>query len=78
MNLDQLKKDIVEFEAYMEHIKNEQVSFPLDNLSSAVVQKDLLIPTGNIIVPYSLATYDNFCEVYVKGKKYLLNTSSPS
>ncbi len=77
MNLDQLKQDIADFEAFKESIDRQQVTFPLDKKSIDVVHKDVLVPTGNIIIPYNLATYDTAVEITVADKKYLIESTLP-
>jgi hypothetical protein len=75
-DIEQLKKDIQDFEIFKESILRQQVTFPLDKKSIDVVHKDVVVPTGNVIIPYSLATYDEQVEIEVYGKRYLIDTSS--
>lgn len=76
-NLEQLKKDIAEFESFKNNLDRQQVTFPLDKKSQDVIHKDTLVPTGKVIVPYSDATYDESIEITVNDKRYLLETSKP-
>lgn len=74
--LDQLKKDIQEFEEFKNAIDRQQLIFPLDKKSIDVVQKDVLVPTGNVVVPFSLVSYNDAIEVKIRDKKYLIDTTS--
>ncbi len=74
--IEQIKKDIAEFEKYMQKIETKQVSFPLDAQSQKVIHKDLPVPTGAIAAPYTLITFDRLLDVGVNGKRYYLLTSS--
>lgn len=78
MNIEQLKKDIMEFESFKESLDRQQLTFPLDKKSYDVVHKDAIVPTGNVVEPYSLVTFDEAIEMIVKDKKYLLETSTLS
>ncbi len=78
MNLDQLKKDIQEFEDFKNAIDRQQLTFPLDTKSLDVVQKDLIVPTGEVLL--AAQDPDGFTadsqEVDINGKKYFLQLSS--
>lgn len=76
-DIEQIQKDIMEFEIFKESIDRQQVTFPLDKKSIDVVHKDVVVPTGYVIVPFSLATYNDGVEVEVYGKKYILTMSAP-
>ena len=74
--IGQLKRDIAEFEAFRQSIDRQQLTFPLDKKSYDVVHKDVLVPTGNVLIPYFLVNYDDAIEIIVKGKKYLIDATS--
>ena len=76
MELDQIKKDIAEFEEFKKSIDRQQLTFPLDSRSIGVMHEDLMIPTGNIIYPYIDGPITpgslNSQEATVNGKRFLL------
>ncbi len=74
--IEDLIKQVDEFEAFTKEIDRQQLTFPLDKKSIDVVHKDVVVPTGFVIIPFNLATYDEAIEIEVVGKRYLLETSS--
>lgn len=74
--MEQIKKDIAEFEKYMKKIDAKQVSYPLDARSQKVIHKDLPVPTGGIAAPYTLITFNRALDVEVNGKRYYLLTTT--
>ena len=77
-DIEQLKKDIQEFEIFKESILRQQVTFPLDKKSYDVVHVDLIVPTGVVVYPVTPNVVpDSFSqEATVNGKRYLLNFTS--
>lgn len=75
-DIQKLKDDIAEFDAYKNLLTEEQIQHPLDKTSQDVVHQDILVPTGNVLIPFSQINYNQAIEVNVNGKKYLLDTSS--
>ncbi len=73
--IDQLKSDVSTLEAWKKNVESQQVDFPLDATSQVVVYQDLMVPTGNVVIPYNLVTYDEYIQVNINGKKYYLVTS---
>ena len=74
--IEQIKKDIAEFEVYMKKVDKKQLNYPLDALSQQVIHKDLPVPTGGIAVPYSLVTFNRALDVEVNGKHYYILTTT--
>lgn len=73
MNLDQIKKDIAEFERFKADMERQQVTFPLDTASQIVIHKDLPIPTGQIVYPGDVTSYGaEAIEAIVNGTRYLI------
>lgn len=77
-DIDQLKQNILEFEAFAKNIDRQQLTFPLDKRSLEVMHEGLMIPTGVIVYPVVPNTVpDVFSqEATVNGKRYLLNFTS--
>lgn len=75
MDIEKLKNDIEKAKAYKAKLENRQVDFPLDPNSLKVIHKNLLVPTGNVVEPYSLASYTESVEIIIGSQKYLLNTT---
>jgi hypothetical protein len=69
--IQQLKKDIAELEAYKLGIERQQLTFPLDKKSRDVIEKDLMVPTGKVTYPTTVLTVTAGVEVVVNGKRYL-------
>lgn len=74
--LDQIKKEIADFEAFKTKLENRQIDYPLDVHSRNLIRKDTLVPTGLKVVPVGLGTWDESIVVKMNEKKYLLETTS--
>ncbi len=75
-DLNQIKADIAELEIFKESIERQQVNFPLDTESRTIIQKDLMVPTGNTILTALGPVTSDSLEVNVNGKKYFLQLAS--
>ncbi len=75
-DITKLKNDIEELERFTKQLESKQLNFPLDQNSINTVRLDLLVPTGNFIIPAGLASpYDESIEVNAGNKKFLLQTT---
>lgn len=74
--INQLKIDVAKFESFKIGVEKKQLEYPLDKKSVDAVYKDIVVPTGGVIIPAGLVSFDESIEVDINGKKYLLETTS--
>lgn len=71
--IQQLKKDIAELEAFKAFIERQQLTFPLDKVSQDIVHKDLMVPTGKVTYPADILSYgSDAIEGIAYGKRYFI------
>lgn len=64
------------FEIMKEDMQRQQLNFPLDQVSKNNTTVNLPLPSGGVVLPVTLATYDEEIEVDVNGKRYFLYSTS--
>lgn len=79
MNTDiqEIKDGIAKFEAFKKELERQQLVFPLDKKSIDVVHDNVVVPTGNVVIPVGLVAFNEAIEITTLGKKYLLETTKP-
>ena len=75
VEIEQMKRQLTELEAYRVGIEGQQLTFPLDEQSKIAVSKDILIRADIDLIPYTLASYNESTTIEINGTKYLLDTS---
>ncbi len=70
--IDAFKKQVADFKAWKESIERQQLRFPIDIKSLDILNKDVLVVTGEEVVPVGLLSADTAIEIDVNGTKYWL------
>lgn len=76
-DLNIIKNKIKEFEDFKNSLDRQQLTYPLDIISSDIVSDKVIIDTGETVFPVNLATpFDEATEIVTNNKKYLLESTS--
>lgn len=72
-DLNTIKSKIKEFEDFKNNLDKQQLTYPLDQISSDIISDKAVVFTGDFVVPAGLASpYDEHTEIITNNGKYII------